>query len=1767
MSVCQRLTPDGKTMKKRVREVRESFLVVWYCAIFALRWMLTECLNSALVWSWLAGYISVIVFGFSTGRLELPSISLMWGADFILAVLTRILYVAVPTLVLWSGVIVLGACVALYDAYRRERFERRLFFLYLRYPQFFEPQVGEKEVRRDKYLKNVQSRRIEKARRKPAPKEPKEQKCNTRTFTPQIGMLTGNLVSAFRHLAATSNIPFDDDVLDKIENLGALYAILREAVSTSQLCGALFLYFKTHFKKSVAMKAAEYLAEICDMEFTTQGGGKFNHKVDSVLNQAYDTQTGDFKSYLKEAEKPQWLRLLKECQDNWTLVIRNEGFSKISNILSLAIGLGLCEASSLDFRVGGMKLFSIGAAAKQASCVDMIDAVFETVVYFAEGGYACFERGSIKPLLYGNMENEDFEENFGICQQSFDYAKAGNLHLVQMDENDYEQLLCLTIEKCQEFVHTARGPVEKNVYRRKLDALRVWQSSFRQTRVQGGLRVAPYSVGVFGGTGVGKSSVANILMITTLLHNGFRATDDRIITLNESDKYMSNYRSFINGILLDDIGNTKADFVEKAPTTLMIQLVNNVRMYANMAEAELKGKVSVEPKVVIGTKNVKDTCATVYSNEPASIARRDRITLTVRVKDEFRSDGMLDADKVKAHFGDAIPLIPDLWDITVEKAFPVKNPTSGAADTIGWKVLTWGGIEMKDISIKQLVRYIAEDSKRFYEAQEELVNNQNNLAEKFTKCESCGLVTDVCVCDRQNCAVLPRSDDDCPFEGYCTMCEGHHHEEEPVYDNQFGQKIATFIQQNVWKISRRVRPRIDYWLDIVEERTVEWMIRRLDWLETSPYTVWTNWVPTDWLARDFFKEAVWLTNETRLKERIRASYLNHMLLACLFCLFAFWTTPLLYVTVLGPILAMGRIVEVEKKRLYDEVSSDNNAMPAVFKMYRDKHIKWITGLCVTIAAVYAVAMVWKALKVVPTPQGNLAPVGGHDIEARDAEINPWSGVVVSEMPCSDKAKTTSVDVLEKLVLKNMAYMEIRPKGTDKVYECDAFFPCSNVAIVPNHMWLADDIKVSVTRHDPNNIGGNFDTWIHKGHSHQIPGTDLSMVWVPNGGDWKDLTSYLPTDKFASVPARFVYKKENGEQLLVNGKTPQLRMNPGPVSTKACSFFGATYNLPFNSFEGLCMGALVTETKGPLIGGFHLGGINGHVDGCSGLLTFAQCREALEALAKKPGVVLSKSEGTIPTKLYDIQFFQGPEVHPKSAINWLPKGAYCKYYGQCIGRATYHSEVEDTIISGDVEDVTGVPQKWGPPKFRTGWPFQASLQYSTKPSQGIEGSLLIRAAKDYIFPILKMLDAIPTLKKEVRPLTEMETVCGIDGRRFIDKMPPSTSVGYPLSGPKSNFLKLLDPEEFPSHQYPAELDQMFWQHAYEMEELYLSGERAYPIFKACLKDEATKLTKDKVRVFQGAPIALQLLVRKYFLPIARVLSMMPLTSECAVGVNAQGPEWDQLAKHIKSYGADRILAGDYSKYDLRMPAQVMFSAFRIMIDIGKYCGYSERDIKIMEGIATDICYPLMAYNGDLIQHFGSNPSGQNLTVYINSIVNALLFRCAYYEICKNRKKLPEFRDICALITYGDDAKSSVHPDFPEFNHISVAKFLEDRDMKFTMPDKESEPTPYMTDEAADLLKRKNIYSEDTGRIMGALDEDSIFKSLHSVLRSKAITRQQQAMQVIDGALREWFSYGREHYEMRRTQMIDIAERAGIAHGCMMLHVSYDDQLMTYKEKYD
>jgi len=1583
----------------------------------------------------------------------------------------------------------------------------------------------------------------------------------------QVGLVTmssgPSVMAALKAFAALRGINLPKQTTNLVEGLAALYFSLRECQSRTQFLSTVVLYLRGQTNESVFLSLSQYLESMIGLR----------------------PQSG--------SDDPTWLAEMRNLQHNWSRAISSEGFTLISKVISLCLALGMCNVSQYQFTLGGIRLFSIDAFKKHCTAVDLADACFATVTYFVEGGYQCFLQGSVKPILFGGFNMENFEDNYSKCHEWFELTRAGNLQrIAKVGENDFEKLLCDTIETVRDLVRTSQSPVEKNILSRKLESLLSLRVNFRQTRVQGGIKVAPYCIGLFGGSGVGKSFLTQVLMTLTLKTNGHSADPERIVTLNDSDKFMSNYRSYVNGIIIDDLGNTNAQFVEKAPTAKIIEIVNNVRSYANMAEADMKGKVSIEPYVTIITKNVKDSCANVYSNEPASITRRENITVTVSVREKFATKNMLDSEKVSRAFPEGAPLVPDLWTFKVERSYPVPNKVIGKAATIGWEVVRWRGNAMTNVSIFELLEFVTQDSRMHFKNQEILVENTNSLHDKLTVCTCCSWPTVICQCVEK--------DDDSILDvqaGFADMLSNFN----PVAiadgleatNDAIAPEPGFIFWQEFWNFmayGRRVEknPINRCWNYFFTYKTSEWYEQRcypceflyelemaatskimedLRNLENNIWCTWFAFIPRYMLTNQSCAYILDILTYSRLQEQrkqyTRSVWIYFVIKMIAFMLMVFFTPTLSAFFLLYSVFILLRDIAVRdvctKAALYREINSRRDALPQALQGYRDNHSQIVISSCAALAGIYLLAQGWKALRCIPITQGNLQPKTVEEIKERDSEVNPWSGVVVSPMPVTEASKTSVFDDVKRAVSKNLCYISI-DRG-DKRSFCNAFFPCSNVALIPAHAWKDDQtMRTKFIRHDPNSIGGNFTALLSRATSVFIPNTDLCLTWVPSGGDWPDLIKFFPLGQITSCPATMVYKDE-----LSNLLEMKMIMVPGTVRSEAGNYVGSNYTLSQATFEGLCMAVCVTDSRGPCIGGFHLAGVDHTTRGASGLLTQQQLTDSLSSLKKISSVLLSTNSGTIRKEQYGVKYYIDNEVHKKSPVNFLPPGSDVKYYGQIIGRATYSSDVVETPISPLIEKYCGVENKWGKPSFNKGYPWQASLQHSANPSIGLPGHLLNRAKDDFIQDIIEHLDSIPELKAEVRPLTRMEVVCGKDGVRFVDKMPPNTSVGYPLGGPKRDHLTFLDPEDHPDFACPAELHPRFWNEAMEMEELYLKGERAYPIYKACLKDEPTPLSKTKVRVFQGAPIAFQLLVRRYFLPIMRIQSIFPLISECMVGINAQGPEWQALCDHITKFGKDRILAGDYSKYDLRMPAQINFVSFRGFIDIARHCNYPDRAIRIMEGMASDVAYPLTAYNGDLIQLMGSTPSGINMTAYLNSNNNSLLLRSFYYHVYPEAKHT--FREVCAMATYGDDFKGSVAEQYPLLNHITYSQFLKEHDIVLTMPDKTSIPTEYMNDADADFLKRSNVYVPEIGMELGALSEDSIFKSLHSVLKSKAVTTTQQSMSNIDGALREWFAHGRDVYEERREQMRAVANDADIAYGCNMLMQSYDDCIDAFCEKYN
>jgi hypothetical protein len=1650
--------------------------------------------------------------------------------------------------------------------------------------------------------------------------------------------------------------------MGRIENLISLYIALTDVQTSKGFWSVLNIYYSTFCRASI-------FSVLCSSLKTTY---------------ALSAQVGE-----DTPEVPELVKMFTMAKSNWKQFITSPLATNFSNVVSLLVTAGLCEASSLDYSIGNVDLFSKEVKKKQMSATDALSAIVDTVTFFVEGGYMCFQKGSLVPLLTSDVKADAFLEEYNNLVAMSTLARTGNLlRVAGIDENRYDCRLQECIASCKALIRVSTNQIEKSVYGHKLTELSKIQTAFNEVRVVGGLRESPWCVGIYGGSGVGKTSVANILMKTQLAYNGFAYQDKYLVTLNEADKFMSNYRSYMTGVFIDDMGNTKPNFVDRAPSRLVIDLVNNVRMYANMADLDLKGKISVEPKVVTITKNPKNGGANFYSMEPASIARRERFLLKVDVKPQFMSYNQLDSQKVADFYGgeDKIPFIPDIWNIHVSKAYPIVRAGDTPAD-VGYAPLIESG------NIFDVLQLCYADSKKHFAAQKNLVNRTNTVDDRMMEvlCPICKMAKNTQYrCSCEECDVSVHSVETLPFgDAYqdelepfavdnaidalseymydvnSTSSSGSESEDsssdddtitttdsEMTADSSFifvadeqDDRNVPFLMLPSWhrlppghwtqegencflntvtQRKHRARQRDLFVPDnplphsfvitsdaYGQKQEVAWTTQAGNWFEETfvvqepRWARYVRWYSAmrRWLlsfqcfagevtVRDMYEElnsglsrrAIRFVNlalfrwpvdwiERYMRDRIM-NYLRPIALrfvnrlfrwtgdgvAILFC-YHWWhldTAKMGAVLVLFLIWAMFYAAFLRyMTRAFAETSFAH-----VIRQHRFCTKRYLLGACATLFLLMAGLSTWKKYNTL-TSQGNLSPDTLEDIQLRDAESNPWARADTTPMPATSKAKSMTVDQAKEKIANNLCHMKCANVDGTGGRHCDALFLRSNVALIPSHIFKdRHDMKAKFVRKPPPGIGANFDCDLSLDSSYVIPGTDFMLCTVPRGGDWADITHLFPTGPIRNCVTTMLFKDEFGS---LSSNTQRIYLEE--VSYPGFSFPGARYTYSPGTFAGLCMATHVTDTLSPIIAGFHLAG-KGNV-GALGSLTLSQIEDAFVQLKTCDPVALSLDSGTLLEEQYGVRYYESSQIHEKSACRFLPEGSMVDCYGSVIGRAKAFSTVVKTPISDSVDELCGVPNIWGPPNFRQGgknFPYQASLQYSANPAAGLTAAHVGYAYRDYLQQLCTVVQRIPGLSAGLKPLTDIQAVCGIDGCRFIDRLKGSTSPGFPLTGPKSSYFISLDPEHFPDFACPTDVDPMFWEEAHRMCGAYRRKERAYPIFKACLKDEATPIEKDKVRVFQSAPLAFQLLVRKYFLPIARVMSMNPLISECAVGINARSKEWEQMDDHILQYGKDRILAGDYSKYDLRMPAQLVLIAFKILINFAKRCGsYSEDDIAIMEGIATDIAYPIMAYNGDLIRLFGSNPSGHNLTVYINSIVNSLLARCAFFSMYGEQR----FCNACALITYGDDFKGSVHVDYDNFNHLTFRDYLARHDLVLTMPNKSSEPTKYMHDDGvndADFLKRRTHYISEIDCKVGKLDEQSIFKSLHAVNKSSNVSMSEVMGSVIDSALNEWFAHGENVYEERRGQLKEIAHRHGLTAHANFLEHTFGDMCVKWQEDY-
>ncbi len=1551
-----------------------------------------------------------------------------------------------------------------------------------------------------------------------------------------------------------------DPYLKEAIQVWCLFESLRDSKTKRGMIAAITQYMQAHVKESLPLYVYRQLMKI---DYISDWSSDDGHaRVEEMLEEAFgeqalresndelvilDTQDGDTEEAIP------WHKAMDSAFGNWQEFRNSTIAKKFTHLINVIVSSGMCATADLTFKMGNVSLFTPIVSKKQLVAGDVFEAFYEAVSGFMKGGWRVFQTGEVSAFFMEDDKVSEFDRMYNEIRSFHGYALVGNLReYTDIDDNEYEARLKKAIEfgdNLLKFIKRSQT-FERKYVSDRMDKLRDNETEFTQLRTRGGLRIAPFAVCLFGQSGCGKSSLTNLTVNAGLVYNDLSAEKDRIATWADNDKFASSVRSHINAIIFDDFANTKEDFMDFSPAYRLIQVINNIKYLAPMADVFLKGKVSLNPYFCIVSTNVEHLNAAKYSNEPESVLRR-MYHVKVEPKPECCEKGILSKKKIEALYGRTA--CPDAWYLTV-RAYTAQNKRH--VDLAAMIPVEFEGKKMERVSVKEYLRWVQIESKQHFTEEGQYLANQEAIP---TKCEKCSMLYCDCASVLEK-VLIPKDEtladqirkrnqkDEPPV---CVPCESKEESSLPVLTPNAGEweyysgKTRGFFHRRAEELQRGY------------ERALTSSV-----LATNAVCVW-------WERVDFMPES-WICHPKVLKfglffwrEDIKRSLITGNSFFVAMMLAAMWSFPRLSLLWLG-IASFGMYwytcatVQTYKNMVRNRILELKDVVRTYTQQWQFKYA--IIGL----GAIGIILATMRSRYTKLETQTGLSPENIEEVQERNDKVNPWLVAETVPLPMSEPSKTTTSDNLASSMKTNLIGVV-----SDKNKTTLGFYITSNFMLVPTHFLREHgdrDVAIRCYKTEEGKVGSYFKDKISKAFRVDIPLTDFTLCFVTSGGSMKDFRKFLPEGNVLKrSPAKLVTREIMDTSLKA---IPMLFKGSSRVAHTQTIFMGSYYDLPVETQAGMCMSPVISDAKGSMIMGFHLGG-KGKLGGC-GTLTIDQVNLAISELSSVDGVVLSASCGDLvphmgdfPMETFGKSIFEGAEIHPKSAVNFLTEGACIDVYGKTSGKATPHSNVSPTMMSDAVEEVFGVPQKWGAPKMKGKgrYPYQATLVHAAVPSLPI-GSVLAKSVRSIKELTTGLKQKIPELF-DAKPLSRVATVCGLTGVKFIDPMNFSSSPGFPLSGSKHPLLVELDPKDYPEIGKPRTFVPEVWKEFEKIVAILRDGKRCYMIWKSCLKDEPTKLTKDKIRVFQSAPLVLQLLIRMYFLPIVRIIQMNPILYECAVGVNAEGLEWEELWEAAMSKGKERVLAGDYSKYDVRMPAQVTIAAFDILIDIAEKCdGYTANDIHLMKMVVNEVVYPVMAYNGDLVQLFGTNPSGQNLTVIINSLVNSLLLRSCFFTIYPERN----FKENCSFLTYGDDVIGTVSGACGKFTHITYAEWLSEHDMKFTMPDKESTPTHYMTENEVDFLKRKCVFNEDLGRKVGLLSEDSIFKRLHAHLLSKELTLPMHSAQNIESSLHDWFYYGRDVFEDRRSKLRLVAQKCEIEHLCPALEVSYDKRVNHWRHKY-
>jgi hypothetical protein len=1373
---------------------------------------------------------------------------------------------------------------------------------------------------------------------------------------------------------------------------------------------------------------------------------------------------------------------MRSLLDNYSALKKSPVITKLYKCLMYALSLSIFDKIGVSF--DNLKYSKVEEEAiknKYYLGADMVHTLLDTSLFLCERGYQCMKTGSMDPIYHSGGKYEAwFHEAREICLLRKTYGTPGF-------EGDYHTFLkrvldCIDQGDAMYKFATRDGGLEKNLIDKVLCEIKLIKAFLVTQKEACKSRSAPFSILVHGTSSVGKSMFVDMLFNVYADIFSLPKGPENVYTRNPANKYWDLFKSCMWGCKMDDIAFLKPSQGPPDPSLLeVISVINNVVSVPPQADLSDKGQTPILFKFVVGSTNTSHINAFNSFSCPLAIQRRFPYVVTIYPKREYRSpEGFLDSHNLPVLDNNEFP---NLWRIKVKKVI-MNHHNENQAD-----------LEFVDefMNVIDFIQWFCKKAKQHEETQAnaKLCSDAMN---NISICKGCYKPGYACSCDRVESADF--------FEDYFSDFDSYmlsHYSLARTYANEVNMVVQWETQYGVMSWYEKLQFIIVYIL--------HWICFR-------------SWWPIRYTGRALrlHKLMYMIMFKTKLSHEIWAKIFRsigimaHNKIGQYKWLF----------TIIGAITVA--LIGYKSYRVLKPRKDGDN--PPYMRGYHDGEEDEKYSNFEKQTNLHSAVQGLTESRPIPS---------GHEFK------NVWhnKNYQVSSFdipPKSIGAKGVNQKQFLESVMRNCIGISciISKEECGQVRRYGKAFCVGGCLYVTNsHNIPLDNFILSIEQsrfHD--GVTTNLDVQITSRQIYRKPGSDIAFIYLPQLPNKKDFRGYMTQPTYrGNFPCSLLSRGIGGQEIYRFVQPCGYREEyTAQTNTTDLEICGRVVREALTKV-GDCGSVLVSfTTSGPIIMGIHFKGND---------FGFVYCIMVTSEDVSK--AEKNFDEPVISSGVVDLE----SEVQSYTLTASLPEGDPSRFievgtaeiYGTLnVPRAKCRSKVTPTVIRQELLQ-RGYEVKYGKPVM-SGWQPQrnALLDMLSVPAK-MEFDILKRASFGYLHDILDNLGEDLNL---VEVLNQHIAINGMPGVCFIDPINKATSAGFPWRKSK---MHLLEREHCDLHDYCYSVNSDVQNKIDHSLLNYKKGISNHPVYTGSFKDEPRSFKKIEscaTRLFCGDSLSNTIIVRMYFLPIIRVIQRNKFLFEAAVGMACQSTEWDALYHHLTKFGTDRMIAGDFKAYDKKLEPMLIKEAFHVMIQIAKKAGFSLKQQKVMWGIANDTSTSFVDFFGTLYRLYGTNPSGNPLTVIVNCICNALYMRYAYIKL-NPLQECTSFKDNVTLVTYGDDNIMGVSSNAPWFNHTSLSAELAKIGVTYTMAEKERASVPYIHIRECSFLKRTFVFSAMLGKYVAPLDHDSIEKMLTTTVESRTISAEEQTMEIVASALREYFWYGEEIFQEKLKMLKDVVRK--------------------------